>query len=105
MQIARTALAAAELLAEPLALATAAWAMATAHVFLFELANALSHYRTAEAIFEANGQLRNLVSVQSPQVYVLNALGDPTAALELADRVRPNCLALGKEGLTSLVNL
>lgn len=105
MRIANVAMAAAACLNDPLASATASWAKATAHVFLFELGEALNYYRLAEENFRAVGALLQRVSVQSPQIYVLNALGDATAALALADEVRPHCHVLGQDGLSALVNL
>lgn len=105
LQIAQTAVSAAALIDDPTAYAAAARAKATAHVFLFELSAALEHYRQAEQIYRQLGALHQRVSVLSPQIYVLNALGDPSAALQLADDVRPLCHALGPDGLASLVNL
>ena len=55
LQIAQCANAAAALLADDRAIALAAWAEATAHVYLFQLPQALAAYRRAEAIYLARG--------------------------------------------------
>lgn len=105
LQLAEVAVAAATLLDDPLATALASWAKGTAHVFLFQLQAAHDAYRQAEAIYRQQQCWRELVSVQAPLIYVVNALGDPTGALQLANEARPRCVALGQDGLQALGNL
>lgn len=105
LQLAGVAVAAAALLDDPLATALASWAKGTAHVFLFQLQAAHDAYRQAEAIYNQHQRWCELVSVQAPLIYVLNALGDPAGALQLANAARPRCVALGQDGWQALGNL
>ncbi len=64
-----------------------------------------NHYRNAEEIFrQLLAQMPQLVSVQSPQIYVLNALGDAAAA-HLPMTFAHSAMHLGKDGLDALGQL
>lgn len=105
LQIAQSALAVAALLGDDESTALAWWAAGTAHVFMFQLQEAHDAYRRAAAIYERKAQWVELVNVQAPLVYVLNARGDADAALALAQCCRDRCLDLGAAALSALVNL
>jgi len=105
LQIAQTALAVAALIADEEATALASWAAGTAHVYLFQIHAAQEHYQRAAAIYTVRERWLELVSVQAPLVYVLNARGDADAALALAECCRQRCHALGAVARPALVNL
>lgn len=85
--------------------AVAAWAKAAALLFGGQPAEALVHYRQAETLYRALVRPLELVSVQAPLVYALNATGEQQAALHLAESVRLACLRLGDAALRPLAQL
>lgn len=105
LEIAEVAMAAAAHIAEPRATALAQWAKGTALLYLYHPADSLVHYRLAKRLFIQLNLPLETTQIQTPMIYALNAIGDPDAALALADKARQSTVSLGDEGLKLLANI
>ncbi|MEZ4681205.1 MAG: CHAT domain-containing protein [Caldilineaceae bacterium] len=83
----------------------AAWTKATALLFNGRAPDALPYYRRAETIYSELDQPIEQVGVQAPLVYALNAAGEPTAALHLAQQVQTHCHHLGEPARLALAQV
>lgn len=105
LHIAETAVVAAAALADPQAVALAAWSKGTALLFAGRVTDALPCYRQAERLYGELGLAVEQVSVQAPLVYALNAVGETTDALQLAATVQTRCETLGTPARLAMAHL